>query len=57
MVVSVVDPEPPRSLLQRQLRLEARVGIGHLSPRLQGQNGGFSEGTKRNLPLLAHYRI
>jgi hypothetical protein len=27
MVVSVVDPVPPRSLLQRQLRLEARVGI------------------------------
>ena len=26
-LVSVVDPEPPRSLLQRQLRLEARVGI------------------------------
>jgi hypothetical protein len=27
VLVSVVDPEPPRSLLQRQLRLEARVGI------------------------------
>jgi hypothetical protein len=27
VLVSVVDPEPPRSLLQRQFRLEARVGI------------------------------
>ena len=27
VLVSVVDPEPPKSLLQRQLRLEARVGI------------------------------
>jgi hypothetical protein len=27
VLVSVVDPELPRSLLRRQLKLEARVGI------------------------------
>jgi hypothetical protein len=31
VLVSVSDPETPKSVLQMQLRLEARAGIGHLS--------------------------
>jgi len=28
VLVSVSDPETPKSILQRQLRMEARAGIG-----------------------------
>lgn len=45
------------SLLHKHRKLEARVGIGHLSPRLQGQNEQFSEGTKYNLSLLTYSQI
>jgi hypothetical protein len=52
VLVSVVDPEPPRSLLQRQLRLEARVGIeptrtfgaGPVARRIPGS---FPEGLQK----------
>jgi hypothetical protein len=35
VLVSVADPASPISLLQSQLRLEARVGIGRLMPYFQ----------------------
>lgn len=34
-------PHFPNSKLHTQLELEARVGIGELSPRKQGENSGF----------------
>jgi hypothetical protein len=34
VLVSVWTPEPPKPLLHTQLGLEARVGIGQISPPL-----------------------
>jgi hypothetical protein len=36
--------------------LEARVGIGHKSPRLQAQNDRSTEGTKRKQSLPQDYQ-
>src|ERR1019366_6576543 len=49
VLVSVADPASPMSLLQRQLRLEAEVGIGQLMPFFQVKTTPFSEQTQYNL--------
>jgi hypothetical protein len=52
VLVSVADPSAPMSLLQKQLRLEARVGIGRLMPVLLCKNILFPQQIQATLALL-----
>jgi hypothetical protein len=47
--VSVVTPSPGKILTQWRFGLEARVGIGPISPRLRLKNGDFAEEIQVNI--------
>src|ERR1035437_2504412 len=57
VLVSVADPASPMSLLQRQLRLEARVGIERLMPYFQGKITPLSTQFQYNPSLFGLTRL